>query len=265
MTERRLPGALIDADENDIIQRGAGGLWVSRSPEEVVLPNKVDGVTGGNYSPSAAISIDRFDARVRAAQQILLDNHQSLKISNQLVRFELSMFASGVSFVGGLPAWVRAVTGPNTFGAWVNAQTGSSANYIFFPLMLPPTATLVEVGVTIEGGYNGFNHTNEPSGRPSVDIREINRPTGVSTEIYSGIAAAIGQTAYDNVHTIVAAATPIGLNTSTNLLPYTSGSAVNRHFLITIGGEDGANALDSRLALHGIYADIQLTQVLGRL
>lgn len=226
MTERRLPlafgntGTASDADQNDLIQKGAGGLWVTRSP------------------------ID-------------------LQVSNQTVRFELSMFPLAATIVSGLPAWVRAVTGPNTFGAWINSQTSSSNNSISFPLMLPPGATLVDVGVTIQGGYNGFNHSSEPSTRPHLSIREVNRSAGTSTEVFDGTFAAIGQAGYDAVHTVIAAASPTGLNVSSNLLPYVG--LTDRTYVIVVQGESGSGALDSRLALHGIFADIQLTQLLWRL
>lgn len=36
MTERRLPGAFNTADENDLIQKGPGGIWVTRSVAEVI-------------------------------------------------------------------------------------------------------------------------------------------------------------------------------------------------------------------------------------
>jgi hypothetical protein len=50
MTQRRLPAGFNTADENDIIQKGPGGIWVTRSPAEVVgLP-----ATGVSYAPSVA-------------------------------------------------------------------------------------------------------------------------------------------------------------------------------------------------------------------
>ena len=40
MTERRLPGGFNTADQNDIIQKGANGLWVTRGPGEMVIPGR---------------------------------------------------------------------------------------------------------------------------------------------------------------------------------------------------------------------------------
>lgn len=40
MTERRLPGGYNTADQNDIIQKGANGIWFTRGPGEMVLPGR---------------------------------------------------------------------------------------------------------------------------------------------------------------------------------------------------------------------------------
>jgi hypothetical protein len=53
MTQRRLPAGFNTADENDIIQKGPGGLWYSRGPGEIVLPNIVINVDATDYAAPA--------------------------------------------------------------------------------------------------------------------------------------------------------------------------------------------------------------------
>lgn len=40
MTEFRLPGGFNSASQNDLIQKGANGLWVSRASTEIILPGR---------------------------------------------------------------------------------------------------------------------------------------------------------------------------------------------------------------------------------
>src|SRR5262245_46586861 len=54
MTQRRLPAGFNTADENDIIQKGPGDIWVTRSPAELGIP-----ATGVSYAP--AVPVDWTD------------------------------------------------------------------------------------------------------------------------------------------------------------------------------------------------------------
>lgn len=246
MTERRLPGGLIDADENDLIQRGPDGLWVTRSPAELVLPNvlpnKVDGVAGGNYSPSAPVSINRFDARVRATEEILLDDPASLKVAPQVKRFYLTLVSAYADTLG-TPYWRYSDTGVG----W-SQENVDYARSLMFGLPVPQGAVISAIGARFDFS---FTHSALPLSKVRVKLNRLTDTTNFV--VFDIVDPSASTAAYDAGHVVVADATSTGGN-----LPHTCDPTST--YQLTVVGESGANSLVG-MRLLSIYVDLDLRNV----
>lgn len=198
---------------------------------QTALERATDGVGGGTYNPSPALTLNNT--------KLQIPSFADLKLVAQNVTLSLPLLPAAVNTA----QWAWDFTA----GSWTQTALGDTGDdkQLMLPLAFAPLDVIKQVDVVVKP----VAHGSLPTNRPSFNVGRQNIGAALDNVVVIGTDASADATAYSAQHTITWSGT------------VNVGATPGRHVL-RILGESNTNSIVG-LAILDVKLTVQRTQILS--